>query len=226
MNIHKLEDALMQLKDEDIDHLNNYKEELKIKLKEISQKNIKLFSLEEENKRLEILNSICENKTEYHKNILYLLGIFIPILSILIIPINGLSFSFIAVSLSLSLLIFIIYCRNVLDKINTKEHSLIENFIFAIKKTLGNKRNLKREYIIISEDVKKILEEIDILSSETALINSHIDQINDELSYIEGNLIGLDKLDNKYNIKEVPNENSIVQYITDKKLVRKPSNIE
>lgn len=89
-------------------------------------------------------------------------------------------------------------------------------------KALSLNRSVIAEKLAENNSLKLLLDgEIDDIRSQISILQNSISDIDNEQSFIEGNLLGLECLSTKYQFKDLSEDNSIVKYVN-RKLALKP----
>ena len=109
--------------------------------------------------------------------------------------------------------------RNICDYNSSK--GIIAKAVEVIK-ALSLNRSVIAEKLAENNSLKLLLDgEIDDIRSQISILQNSISDIDNEQSFIEGNLLGLECLSTKYQFKDLSEDNSVVKYVN-RKLALKP----
>lgn len=204
-------------------------EELKDRIADLEHSlNEKYIELDRIKERKKIINNILNIKDD--KRLLF--RFFRPILDFLLMAIGAILVFISTETISILLLIFISIILGLsVDAFNIirKDYSKVtEKDDFIGKKIINAYLNIIRSREHYITDMSKCLTIEETINKQIKQMEQEIfskrnerNILNDEISFIEGNMYAVNCLINKYKFEEINNETSLAQFIQCKKELRK-----
>lgn len=226
MKLQRIEEALNSLKEEDQINLSKLLESVSLKEVAISNKKDELDIIKEEKERLERIKEVLENKIKRA----YL---FLPIFEIPLFLVIIFFCMFSSVGMNVKTLLFVVefaICFDVSYNFNFNYAMMSDKLgiVACIKDVLTkcfiNKEKILRELENIKELESASSEELEKLESELSSLRSQVDDTRDNLSYLEGNIQGIEYLAKRKYFDSISDDNQVVVYINEKMELRKRMN--
>lgn len=226
MKLQRIEEALNSLKEEDQINLSKLLESVSLKEVAISNKKDELDIIKEEKERLERIKEALENKIKRA----YL---FLPIFEIPLFLVIIFFCMFSSVGMNVKTLLFVVefaICFDVSYNFNFNYAMMSDKLgiVACIKDVLTkcfiNKEKILRELENIKELESISSEELEKLESELSSLRSQVDDTRDNLSYLEGNIQGIEYLAKRKYFDSISDDNQVVVYINEKMELRKRMN--
>lgn len=226
MKLQRIEEALNSLKEEDQVNLSKLLESISLKEVAISNQKDELDIIKEEKERLERIKDVLESKAKK----IYL---FLPIFEIPLFLVIILFCMFSSVGMNIKILLFVVefaICFDVSYNFNFNYAMMSgkTGIVACIKDVLTNCFTNKEKILRKIENIKELesisSEELEKLESELLSLRSQADDTRDNLSYLEGNIQGIEYLTKRKYFDSISDDNQVVVYINEKMELRKRMN--
>lgn len=222
MKIEQLEITLNEWLEKDLkdkNELENRRNELKDELSTLVKEKEQLLRLE---KQYNFLKSLSNKRRKRY---------YLPFLEIALIAMSLIFIT--AVSIPLTLIMFLMVLNILLSmdiySIITNNYSKIcgdekvgLNKIFSVLQDLGKTKE-EIEVLLVQLDLELFTIEGKISDCKNIIsrLNVYLDELSDEISYIQGNINGLSHLRHRHKIEEIMDTQEIVRFVENKKQLKK-----
>lgn len=223
MEIQQIKQILSELSSEDSEYLSIAIEEIEQLKKTLIEKEFDQRKTRLQVDKYELLDDMKKNGFKLFHNILPLIEIFTDLALLVFAGIMLTPAAIIASGMAI-----IALTTDAIQTINSsylllsdEEKNIFKRISKSIKMMMMSKKNIRRRLVgsIIENqnnenDIKKIKDKI-------KRKEVRVEELKDEMSYIEGSLIGINKVIEKNIIDELDNDHEIVEFVSHKKLQRK-----